>query len=144
MKVSLDNSRANTIVAYDVGMVRVHTRVSQDNAAPTANILNITSSTIITPDSLIDNWQPSRPTELAASHMQAVLALEPEIVILGTGRRLCFPPNEIAQACHLVGAGFEVMDTGAACRTYNILAAEGRRVAAALLMIESDGDTSGH
>lgn len=137
MKVSLDNSHANTIIAYDIGLVRVNTRGNRDEPDSRANVRQVTRSAIITPDDLVEEWRPNEPAEIAVEHMQPVLAFAPEIVILGTGRRLCFPASEVIQACHQAGAGFEVMDTGAACRTYNILAAEGRRVVAALLMIES-------
>ena len=137
MKFSLDKSTGNTIVAYDVGTIQVHSREIRENERSQSIMRIVTSSTIITPEVLIEEWPPTSPTELAVQHMQQVLEFQPEIVILGTGRRLRFPPAELMQVCHLAGAGFEVMDTGAACRTYNILAGEGRRVAAALLMIEA-------
>jgi uncharacterized protein len=60
----------------------------------------------------------------------------PELLILGTGRRQRFPRAELLAPLAEAGIGWEVMDTGAACRTYNILMSEGRNVAAALLMIE--------
>lgn len=135
MKIDLDKTPSNTIVAYDVGHIHVHGSLrTGDGTAPQTHI--VTASVIITPDVVVENWQPATPSELAPSHMQQVLEFQPEIVLLGTGRRLQFPASEISQVCHQVGVGFEVMDTGAACRTYNILAAEGRRVVAALLMIE--------
>lgn len=142
MKVSLDNTRANTIIAYDVGVIRVHTRSVRQTPEPSDGVRQLTRSTIVTPDTLVEDWQPRMAHELAVKHMQDVLAFEPEIVILGTGRYLHFPANEIMQACHQAGAGVEVMDTGAACRTYNILAAEGRRVVAALIMIENEENPS--
>lgn len=138
MKVSLDKTSANTIIAYDVGMVRIHTRAIRQTAETTSNVRQLTRSAIVTPDTLLEGWQPQQAQELVVSHMQDVLAFEPEIVILGTGRHLRFPSNDVMQACHQAGAGVEVMDTGAACRTYNILAAEGRRVVAALIMIENE------
>lgn len=139
MKIDLDRSAANTIIAYDEGNVRVHGSIqTQDSAAPRVHDLN--TSVIVTPDSIIEHWHPSHISELAVEHMQTVLACEPEIVLLGTGRRLQFPGTEVSQICHDAGIGLEVMDTGAACRTYNILAMEGRRVVAALLMIESARD----
>ena len=137
MKFSLDKSTGNTIIAYDVGAIQVHTRVSTATEGPKSHVRIITSSAIITPEVLIEEWPPADPAELVADHMRQVLEFQPEIVILGTGRHLRFPPVEIIQTCHQAGAGFEVMDTGAACRTYNILAAEGRRVAIAVLMIEA-------
>jgi uncharacterized protein len=63
------------------------------------------------------------------------LTLEPEIVLLGTGRRQQFPHPRLTQALLEQGVGVEVMDTAAACRTYNVIMLEGRRVAAALLLI---------
>ena len=63
-----------------------------------------------------------------------MLELEPEIVLLGSGRRLVFPRQEIFGQVLGRNIGLEIMDTAAACRTFNILAAEGRRVAAALIL----------
>jgi len=136
MKIDLDRSAANTIIAYDVGSIRVHGSVqTQEGTAP--QVHDLTTSSIVTPDAIIEHWHAGSLSELAAEQMRAVLACQPEIVLLGTGRRLQFPASEVSQTCHEAGIGLEVMDTGAACRTYNILAMEGRRVVAALLMIES-------
>ena len=137
MKFSLASSAGNTILAYEVGAIKVHSRGTRENEGSQAKVHTVTTSVIITPDVLFEEWPPKSPTELSVLHMQQVLEFRPEIVILGTGSRLRFPASEVILACHQAGAGFEVMDTGAACRTYNILAAEGRRVAAALLMIEA-------
>ena len=57
----------------------------------------------------------------------------PDVVLLGTGSRMVLPPPAVRQALRAAGIALEPMDTGAACRTYNVLMAEGRRVAAALL-----------
>jgi len=137
MKLSLDNSPANTIIAYATGVVRIHCRDTGDpaRAAGTARVLEIRNNLIVTPEQIIESWLEQEQDELSPEHMQAVLALDPEIIILGTGSRLQFPANSVIEQCHAAGVGVEVMDTGAACRTYNILAGEGRRVAAALLMI---------
>lgn len=136
MKIDLDKTAANTIVAYDVGHIHVHgSKQTSDGIVPHMQI--VTASAIITPDVVIEGWQPNLLSELTPAHMQIVLEFQPEIVLLGTGRSLRFPAAEILQICHQAGIGIEVMDTGAACRTYNILAAEGRRVVAAMLMIES-------
>jgi uncharacterized protein len=62
--------------------------------------------------------------------------LESEVVLIGTGKSLRFPRSELIAPLMASGTGFEIMDTAAACRTYNILMGEGRRVSAALLMIE--------
>jgi len=83
------------------------------------------------------SWQPRQFDELMPTHFEALLAHEPEMVILGTGAKQRFPRPEVLRPLLECGIGVEVMDTGAACRTYNIVVAEGRRVIAALLMIGS-------
>ena len=75
--------------------------------------------------------------DLTETHFAMVAALKPEIVLLGTGARQQFPLPRLLRPLLTQGIGVEVMDTAAACRTYNIIMLEGRRVAAALLMIEA-------
>ncbi|MCG8433629.1 MAG: MTH938/NDUFAF3 family protein, partial [Gammaproteobacteria bacterium] len=82
-----------------------------------------------------ENWAPQTLTDIQLNHFEPLLELEPEIIILGTGKALQFPEREIMMHIMRQGVGFEVMDTAAACRTYNILIGEDRRVAAGLLMI---------
>ncbi len=82
----------------------------------------------------VSAWAPSRFEELQASHFEAIRALQPELVILGSGSRLRFPRPELWRGLVDARIGFEVMDLAAACRTYNVLASEGRNVLAALLM----------
>jgi uncharacterized protein len=72
--------------------------------------------------------------ELEAADLEPVVALAPEVLLIGTGVRQVFPAAAVFAALHARRIGFEVMDTGAACRTYNVLVAEDRRVAAALLI----------
>ena len=88
---------------------------------------------ILLPDTLLPAWTTATPDTLQAADMQKLLELGTEIVLLGTGRRLRFPPGALMRPFAPAGIGLEVMDLAAACRTYNILAAEGRKVAAALL-----------
>ncbi|TVQ93750.1 MAG: hypothetical protein EA400_01925 [Chromatiaceae bacterium] len=87
---------------------------------------------------LLADWGPSDPTALTAEHLAPLLELvpaqAPQVVLLGTGNRQHFPDPAIYGALLDRGIGVEVMDTGAACRTYNIIAGEGRRVVAALLI----------
>jgi len=71
---------------------------------------------------------------LGDADFERVRALEPAIVLLGTGARQRFPHPRVYQALIAAGIGVEVMDSSAAARTYNIIAAEGRRVAAALIL----------
>jgi len=72
--------------------------------------------------------------ELTASDLEPVLALRPEVLLLGSGPRQVFPAPELLAQLYAARIGFEVMDTGAACRTYNVLVGEGRAVAAALII----------
>ena len=91
-------------------------------------------SLIVLPDQIIENWQAQIFEQLAAEHFECLLPLQPEMVLLGTGATLRFPHPALTKALIAARIGVEVMDTGAACRTYNILTGEGRRVAAALLV----------
>lgn len=89
-------------------------------------------SLVITAQALVP-WNVTRFDALADAHFEAIAALAPEVVLLGTGRRLRFPAPALTAPLVQAGIGFEVMDLRAACRTYNVLIAEDRRVAAALL-----------
>lgn len=88
---------------------------------------------ILLPETIFPEWSTATPDNLDESDMQRLLALQTEIVLLGTGKRLRFPPGALLRPFGPAGIGLEIMDLQAACRTYNILAAEGRKVAAALL-----------
>lgn len=88
---------------------------------------------IVAAEAIIDDWPPARLEDLEDEHLGVVLALEPEVVLLGTGATQQFlHPSRLAPI-YRAGIGVEIMTTAAACRTYNILAAEERRVVAALL-----------
>jgi uncharacterized protein len=91
-------------------------------------------SLIVLPDRIIENWDANAFEELTAEHFDFVMALQPEMVLFGTGATLRFPHPRLTRSLIRAGIGVEVMDTAAACRTYNILTAEGRQVAAALLI----------
>jgi uncharacterized protein len=88
---------------------------------------------IVLPESIIFEWSTATPATLAENDMAKLLELGSEIVLLGTGRRQRFPPGILMRPFAPAGIGLEIMDLQAACRTFNILAAEGRKVAAALL-----------
>lgn len=88
---------------------------------------------IVLPESIIAGWTNATVETLEAADMEKLLALKTGIVLLGTGSRLRFPPGRLLRPFAPAGIGLEVMDLPAACRTYNILASEGREVAAALL-----------
>ena len=105
---------------YGAGYVMVNHRRHEQNL-------------VVLRDQLVADWNSGGFDELNAGHFARLAALEPEIVLLGTGERLRFPRPEITRALIEAGIGLEVMDVHAACRTYNFLAAEERKVAAALL-----------
>ena len=84
------------------------------------------SSLLVMSNWVDPDWEPASVAELAAKHVSQLIDKGPEIVILGTGERQLF--MDLMDA----GIGYEVMDTAAACRTYNILLTEGRAVLAAL------------
>lgn len=79
-------------------------------------------------------WDVDHFTHLAALHFEQLVALQPELVLLGSGVRQRFAPPALVRALIERGIGFESMDTAAACRTYNVLAGERRKVVAALLL----------
>ena len=90
-------------------------------------------SLVVLRDRLVTDWQPAGFDDLDAGDFALLADLKPEIVLLGTGERLRFPRPELTRALLEARIGLEVMDIQAACRTYNFLAAEERKVAAALL-----------
>ncbi|KAF1698593.1 hypothetical protein CSC62_05055 [Pseudoxanthomonas jiangsuensis] len=98
-------------------------------------------SLALAPDRLVEDW-PAAATAAALepAHLQPLLELQPELIVLGTGARQAFPPPAVMAACLTRGIGIEVMDNAAAARTYNVLAGEGRRVVVALLLDGGAGD----
>jgi uncharacterized protein len=82
-------------------------------------------------------WNCQHFEQLTAEHFALLAGMKPELVIFGSGKRLRFPPPAFLRGLMEQRIGLETMDTLAACRTYNILAGEGRHVVAALL-IEPD------
>jgi uncharacterized protein len=86
----------------------------------------------LTPEEYIDSWQSVPLTDLTEDNFSALLKHGPELVIVGTGAKSAFPPRELMFAFARLGVGLELMDTAAAARTFNVLAGEGRRVAAVL------------
>lgn len=89
---------------------------------------------VVTPEQVFSDWQPQGFDALNESHFAYILVMKPEIVLLGTGAQQRFPHPRLYQQLTAVGIGVESMDTPAACRTYNILMAEDRKVFAAILL----------
>ncbi len=120
MKLSLEaSSQVNLIRAYSSTEVLVGER-------------RLHSSCIITADTVISEWEPASLAELSPAHLEKVFALRPEVVLLGTGSTQRFAPQPIRAAFAQRRIGLEAMDLGAACRTFNVLVQEDRRVAAVL------------
>jgi len=94
----------------------------------------VRGSCIVTAEALITQWEPQSFAELQAAHLEALLAFGPELVVLGTGPVQRFAPGEIRALLSSRGVGLEVMQLGAACRTFNVLVQEERRVAAGLFL----------
>jgi len=92
-------------------------------------------SIVVMPDRIIDDWQPQSFDQLEIAYFQELAGFQAEILLLGTGATLRFPSAAFTGPLIEKGIGVEIMDTAAACRTYNVLVSEGRNVAAALLMI---------
>ena len=82
----------------------------------------------------IVDWPVARFQDLDAVHFDTIAGLQPEVVVFGSGERLRFPAPALMRQLMAARIGVETMDTAAACRTYNVLASEGRRVLAALLI----------
>jgi uncharacterized protein len=147
MQFNLEINREQyAIRAYGPGTVTV--TVPRGAADPSPDVLDaigpdaartrqeiLTQSAIVTPNRLLRNWAPRSFAELQQDHMEILVELAPEIVLLGSGADLRWPDAATVAPLTRAGIGYEVMNTAAACRTYNILMGDGRRVAAALLMI---------
>jgi uncharacterized protein len=123
MRFAQDSFATNSIRAYGDGEISVNEKI-------------INCSVIITPD-LIQTWEPRHIDELTAEHCLQLRAHNPEVVIIGTGRILKFPPLQLTAGLQTQGIGVEIMAHDAACRTFNILLAEDRRVVAGLIMTKS-------
>lgn len=125
MKIQLETGIGRYQVrSYGPGTVKVNDAV-------------YSASLVLAPEQVIVDWPPQRFADLQAEHFNVIAGFRPEVVILGTGARLQFPPPAVLAPLTRAGIGVEVMDTAAACRTYNILAGDGRKVVGALLMIEA-------
>ncbi len=96
------------------------------------------ASVIVFPERSVP-WTVQNLGEVTLARLDAVTAAEPrpELLLLGAGLTMQMPPAGLRAALRSAGMGFEIMDTGAACRTYNVLLSEGRRVAAALIVLPS-------
>jgi uncharacterized protein len=122
MKFTLDaRSGVNLIRAYSQSELRIGARI-------------VVASCIVTADTLITDWPATAPEELGTLELEPLWALQPQIVLLGALPGSRATPSSVRAAFAAQGMALEVMDLGAACRTFNILVQEERRVAAALFL----------
>ncbi|HED19861.1 MAG TPA: hypothetical protein ENI74_10235 [Gammaproteobacteria bacterium] len=105
-----------------------------DTGQVTIGPQNYQRSLILTPERIIPDWRPRQVADITKQDLDSLLSLQTEIILLGTGTGLCFPSAQLTAYVLATGTGLEVMDTTAACRTYNILLSENRSVAAALIL----------
>ena len=123
MKFHRSTTRGNVVTGVGAGWVRIGATEYRENV-------------VLTPEAVVPGFAPSGFDGLAAADFEALLAYKPEVVLFGAGAGLRFPHPSLTRALTDARVGVEVMDTPAACRTFNILAAEGRSVVAALLIAE--------
>ncbi len=116
-----DNPASYQIHSYQPGRIKINTRL-------------FTQSLILSATTLISDWRPQQLSDLMAADFAAIIALRPDILLLGTGATLEFPSISCYGELINLGIGVEIMNTGAACRTYTALTAENRNVIAALLL----------
>lgn len=122
MKFTIESSQGtNLIRAYGEDRVRIGDRT-------------LTRSCVIASDRIIEDWPATHVELLVPEDFEPVFALQPEVVVLGTGHAQRFPSLAVRGAFAQRALGLEVMDMGAACRTYNVLLQDQRRVVAALII----------
>ena len=109
------------VTGHGPGWVRIGTTEYRENL-------------VLTPDAIATGWAPGGFEALVEADFARLLDARPDVVLLGTGRAIGFPHPRLTRALAAAWIGLEVMDTAAACRTFNILSAEGRRVTAALIV----------
>jgi uncharacterized protein len=121
MKLQADKFEAQSITGYGPGWIAVDQQHHEH-------------SLIVGSQGLLKEWNCARFEELTAAHFEELARLDAEVIIFGSGARNRFPPPAWLKPLMEKRLGLETMDTHSACRTYNILAGEGRNVIAALLL----------
>ena len=121
MRFTQDSGSAtNVIRAYGAGEIRINDAVFR-------------RPVIVSASAIADGPDIAHVDQLETAHAAGIIALEPELVLLGSGAQQHFPKPQFGAQFLRASIGFEVMDTGAACRTFNVLVGEQRRVVALLL-----------
>ena len=146
MKFVLETGSRILIHSYDVGTVSI-SGINPDHPDLGSGVIDewdvenhlgiFRKSITLRTNGLIKEWSPQTNADFNPQHFLTFTEDRPEIVLLGTGKSLRFPPADCLSVIQQHNLGYEVMDTAAACRTFNVLAAEDRDVILALLMIES-------
>ena len=127
MQIKLNNtdSSTNKIISYSNNCFQLSNKVVQKNI--------VISRNRICEDFLTDNYQ-----EFSLQHLDKLILWQPEIIVIGSGKKLNSPNKEWADYVNKKNIGFEIMSTGAACRSYNLLIDEGRNVVACLFLMENN------
>lgn len=142
MKISLDEDHTRFgVYAYAPGEITIIAPNDGSNTKDEGTFGNkmlkketLMQSLIIMPHCLISDWSPRAINELTAEHFEVLMPKPPQILLLGTGITHSWPEHQVLAPLTNMGVAVEVMDTAAACRTYAILASDGRDVGAALLV----------
>jgi uncharacterized protein len=121
MKFHLNAAEGNVFTGHGTDFVRL-------------GVVEYRGSILVTSERIVTGWAAGGFDALSEADFAALAALAPEVALFGTGSRLRFPHPRLTRALTDAGIGLEVMDTPAVCRTFNILAAEGRKVAAGVLL----------
>jgi len=119
MQLTRDSAAVNFIRAWEPGRVRVAERW-------------LTGNIIVGADKIVEAWTSTAPDRITIADLEPALALEPTIIVLGTGTERLLPDVELMADVAARSVGLEIMSTPAACRTFNVLLGEQRRVVAAL------------
>jgi uncharacterized protein len=121
MKFHLSAAEGNVFTGHGAGFVRL-------------GVVEYRENILVTPERIVTGWARGGFDALGEAEFAALAALGPELALLGTGSTLRFPHPRLTRPLIDARIGLEVMDTPALCRTFNILAAEGRKVAAGVLV----------
>lgn len=145
MKFVLETGQNILIHSYEVGNVSL-TGINADHPELKSGLIDewdtdehlgiLKKSALLRTNGTIKAWKPQNNSEFMPEHFSSFTEEQAEIVLFGTGQQLQFPPQECLSILQRNNLGYEVMDTAAACRTFNVLAAEGRDVILAIVMIE--------
>ena len=129
MQITREESVSNLIRAFEPGRIRIGQQW-------------LTGNLIVTADVIVSDWRPGNAGRVTVADLEPALEHDPELIIVGGGTDVITPDVELMQELAGLAIGLEYMQTQAACRTYNVLVHEGRRVAAALIL-ETDSVEAG-